>query len=292
MKWKLWIFPLFAAICAAQIRIDCGATTTSYDAGGAWLPDMFFTGGLTIAKTPGGTSVQNTIRYGTFRYEIPAPAGSYRIALHFIEQYTAVPGHNVFDVSVDGVKLLKAYDIVADVGENAEVVKQLFVKHATGNPLVILFQTIASSARVAAIEVTPDAAGFGMLDVCIGQSCQLALNTATAPSQASLQSWTWANCVSTNGTAAYTCNPNPAIASYSDRMLVILWPDATNFAGADGVTGQATINISSVGLHNIKAADGSTDLPAKSIPIDRPTLLFYEPTNKIFIAPFIAKPAN
>lgn len=54
-------------------------------------------------------------------YEIPLPAGKYRVTLHFAEIYHKEPGKRLFDVLLEGKTVLESYDPCAKGFATADV---------------------------------------------------------------------------------------------------------------------------------------------------------------------------
>lgn len=82
-------------------------------------------------------------------WNFPVPVGTeVSVRLYFANRYdgTASPGQRVFNVDLDGTRVLNNYDIVADVGHNRGVMKSFDItsdgqvdidfRHVTENPLV------------------------------------------------------------------------------------------------------------------------------------------------------------
>ncbi|NJB86504.1 hypothetical protein GGR26_002272 [Lewinella marina] len=74
------------------------------------------------------------------RYYFPMEAGEYRVRLHFAETYWGAPGggsggpgSRVFDVVIEGNRVLNNYDIAAEVGSGQPVVKEFTVNNSDGN---------------------------------------------------------------------------------------------------------------------------------------------------------------
>jgi hypothetical protein len=57
-----------------------------------------------------------TGRYGAFRYEIPVPAGSYQVFLHFAETSLTTVGARIFHIDIEDVPTYQNFDIVARSG--------------------------------------------------------------------------------------------------------------------------------------------------------------------------------
>jgi hypothetical protein len=130
--------PTASLATGPEIRIRCGYSRPIFkDAeGNVWSGDRYFTGGSVtelpnqhIARTrnPG---LYLTARTGVFSYKIPLAPGAYELRLHFAETtYSPASslggGENsrVFDVQLNGIPLLKQFDIVSDGGANAADVR-------------------------------------------------------------------------------------------------------------------------------------------------------------------------
>jgi hypothetical protein len=103
-------------------------------------------------------------RHGNFSYAIPVAAGSYTIKLHFLESYfsSLIPnascqgvGCRVFDVSCNGVALLRDFDIVqAAGGAFKPIVREFHGLHPNGQgKLLLSFSPRVNYAEIRAIEV-------------------------------------------------------------------------------------------------------------------------------------------
>ena len=88
-------------------------------------------------------------------WDIPVAPGRYEVSLYFAELAFDNVGSRVFDVSIEGNKVLDGYDINADVGPKAGVVKT-FVVTTDGN-LDIDFGHEVENPKVAAISFKPAA---------------------------------------------------------------------------------------------------------------------------------------
>lgn len=127
------------------VRIAAGATAAYTDPSGhVWSADVDFMGGVTsvnarpvaIAGTD-AAPLYNAERYGdagaAFSYAIPGPNGAYVVHLGFAETYLQAAGQRLFDVSINGAKVLAAFDIFAAAGGmNRAVVRSFPVTVSTG----------------------------------------------------------------------------------------------------------------------------------------------------------------
>ncbi|MCB1640777.1 MAG: malectin, partial [Xanthomonadales bacterium] len=146
---------------------DPGDTLIAINAAGAeylavdgtdYLADTAFEGGSTqvstrnVANTEDDT-LYNSWRWGNFAYRIPVSNGQYRVSLHFAETYNSAPGQRSFDVALQGVPILTAFDIAAEVGLDTATVR-VFETTVSNNQLLIQFSNgSAGSARVDAVRI-------------------------------------------------------------------------------------------------------------------------------------------
>ncbi len=114
------------------IRINCGGDRYESPRGIIWESDRFFTSGYRyfLGRRTFTGEIENTDDdplYQTERYFIPAslqPAGyeiplipgKYRITLHFAEIYYQEPGRRIFDVLLEGNRVLDHYDLYSAQG--------------------------------------------------------------------------------------------------------------------------------------------------------------------------------
>jgi hypothetical protein len=116
----------------------------------------FNTGGAytTTAAIAGTTDdrLYQSERYGDFSYGIPVENGDYLVTLRFAEIYWTQPSRRVFNVLLEGVKVISNLDLVAKVGPNTAYDVILPV-HVTDGQLNIKFKSVADYAKVSAIMV-------------------------------------------------------------------------------------------------------------------------------------------
>lgn len=145
------------------------------DSGGtAWSADNYYVGGRTAGyANPEGAPQVDALytdeRFGNFTYAIPVPSGSYTVRLHFLESFfspVTAPsgicrgaGCRVFDVTCNGVELLRDFDIYQAAGGAFRPVVRTF-PHLRPNgqgKLVLSFSPKVNYAEVRAIEVIDEA---------------------------------------------------------------------------------------------------------------------------------------
>ncbi|MDB6056777.1 MAG: hypothetical protein JWO95_621 [Verrucomicrobiales bacterium] len=149
---------------AAPPKINC-----SGGAVGAFTDDTFFNGGLTFTATnnintngivnPAPMAVYQTQRYQSMTYTIPNLApGSYKVRLHFAEVYFTSAGQRLFDVKINGAKVLSSFDMFAAAGAQFKANVQEF--NAIPDPngrITIDFITVLNNAACNGIEIVANA---------------------------------------------------------------------------------------------------------------------------------------
>jgi hypothetical protein len=104
-----------------------------------------------IAGTPDDRLYQSE-RYGDFSYAIPVANGDYLVTLKFAEIYWTQSGQRVFNVLMEGVKVISNLDLVAKVGPDKAYDVTLPVRVTDGH-LNIKFKSVVDNAKVSAIMV-------------------------------------------------------------------------------------------------------------------------------------------
>ena len=153
--------PVAPATGTTTLRINAGGSAYTGAGGSVWSADQYATGGSPWTYTT--RDILNTtddplylmVRYGTsFRYTLPAAAGSYKLRLHFAECYFWAGGR-VFNVDVNGSRVLTNFDInVAAGGVNKPIVKEYTVTSVNGT-VTIDFNRVVDNALVSGIELIP-----------------------------------------------------------------------------------------------------------------------------------------
>jgi N-acetylneuraminic acid mutarotase len=113
-------------------------------------------------------------------WDFPVTSGNYEVRLYFAEiwQGAQSPGARVFDVSIEGIKVLDDYDVYADVGANKGVVKAFTVAsdsnldidfaHVVQNPAVKAIQILRPESAAGTLGALPQSLDFG--SVAVGSS--------------------------------------------------------------------------------------------------------------------------
>ena len=217
---KVIVNPATTGAVAYRLNAGGGAVST---AAGEFAADAFFTPapGTTYASTANVSGTTAPVLYrseragGRFSYALPVSNGSYSLVLHFAEFYWTQPGQRVFDVAVEGRKVLTNYDIVRKVGPFAATTETLQVT-VTDGVLNLDFSALFSEggrdqAKVAAIEVLAPVSAASPPTAYAGASQTLTLPTASAQ-------------LAGSGSAA----PGHALVAY--RWRQVSGPDSARFS--------------------------------------------------------------
>lgn len=113
---------------------------------------------LSIAGTT-EQQLYNTERFGTFAYAIPLANSTYVVKLHFAEIFWSTPGKRVFNVDIEGQRVLSNYDILSEVPWRTAIQKQYNVTVSDGM-LNLNFISVVDKAKLTAIEIYPATTSF------------------------------------------------------------------------------------------------------------------------------------
>ena len=207
---------------AVAYRLNAGGAAVS-TAAGEFAADAYFAPapGTTYASTASVSGAAAPVLYRTeragtrFSYALPVSNGSYSLVLHFAEFYWTQPGQRVFDVAVEGRKVLTQYDIVKKVGPFTATTETLQVT-VTDGVLNLDFSALFSEggrdqAKVSAIEVLAPVSATSPPTAYAGANQTLTLPTASAQ-------------LTGTGSAA----PGRTLAAYRWRQLS--GPDSARFS--------------------------------------------------------------
>ena len=159
-----------------DIRILAGSTAPYIDRSGRkWDPDRFFTGGVVLARPSArilrtlDPDIYRHVRQGDFQYDIPLKAGAYEMHLHFAETglldsisaESSGEGQRLFNVKVNGNRILNIFDVVSDA-DGANVADQRVFRNispAQDGFLHLSFGSFRGAAILNGIELLPMSAG-------------------------------------------------------------------------------------------------------------------------------------
>jgi len=129
----------------APVRLAVGGP-----GGGGWQADHGFVGGQSFhtgdvldssaVESPAPQSVYQYGRFGSFVYTVPGlkPGVSCRVRLHLADVDFDKPGQRVFNVGVNGKRVLTHEDIVAEAGAKDKVIVKEFTVPADAEGQVVL----------------------------------------------------------------------------------------------------------------------------------------------------------
>lgn len=146
------------------IRIVAQENPITDSEGRLWAADEYYSGGTAVCRRAmvesSGDALFQGERYGNFSYRIPVAPGKYRLTLHFAETWFGTAGApaidgRVFNVFVNGVALLRDYQVMKDAGGPNREVSKMFdnLEPNAQGLLLIEFVPVENYAEVNAIEV-------------------------------------------------------------------------------------------------------------------------------------------
>jgi hypothetical protein len=141
--------------------------------GRVWQADRYFQGGHvfeTLDHPIVGTReprIYQSRREGAFGYDIPLPAGTYELRLHFAE---TLYGENnvagggeasrVFNVYINGAEALHEFDVISEAGPSTADVRTFKdIVPAPDGKLHLKFEPFTNPALLSAIEITAGTPG-------------------------------------------------------------------------------------------------------------------------------------
>jgi len=144
-----------------------GDTYISQTSGIEYIDDEttgWVSGGSTYSASNsiGGTqddTLYQTERYGDFSYAIPMENGSYDIVLKFAEIYQDNPGNRIFDVEIEGERIIRDLDLIFRTDKYAAYDVVMPVSIMDGE-LNIAFVSVTDNAKLSALEIRREAGGI------------------------------------------------------------------------------------------------------------------------------------
>ncbi|MEZ4520678.1 MAG: malectin domain-containing carbohydrate-binding protein [Thermomicrobiales bacterium] len=123
------------------VRVNVGGPALTDSRGLAWQADSGSSGGGTYAvnSSIAGTAddgLYASERWGEFSYSIPLENGSYDVRLLFAEIWFSYPGQRMFNVSLNGARVLTDFDILSETAPMTALDKHVPV-NVTGGVLQI-----------------------------------------------------------------------------------------------------------------------------------------------------------
>lgn len=125
-----------------QLAINCGGGSITTKTGIRYIADYYYNGGESSAfgekqkiKYTEDKEVYHTERWSkdNLEYSIPINGeGSFVIILQFSEVYFSSKGEKIFDVEINGIKVLIDLDIFEKVGKNSALEEYITIKIIKG----------------------------------------------------------------------------------------------------------------------------------------------------------------
>jgi hypothetical protein len=126
-----------------------------------------FTGGATISHptntidlsgvtNPAPAAVYQTARDHNFTYTVTgyAPASTHTLRLHFAETYFSSAGARVFNVLINGTKVLSNFDIWATTKAENKALVESFTQAADANgTYTLVFTSVVNNSLLSALEI-------------------------------------------------------------------------------------------------------------------------------------------
>jgi hypothetical protein len=96
---------------------------------------------------------------GRFEYRFCVPNGVYKVKLKFAEIWFDAAGKRIFDVALNGTKVLMRFDISAAAKGASRAIDREFRTTVGDGRMVIQFLPVVSNPKVSAIEISPSLPG-------------------------------------------------------------------------------------------------------------------------------------
>jgi len=143
-------------------RIRAGGGAWKDSTGKTWGDDQGYTDGDTVStgrpiQAAKDAELYRTERWGSrFGYAFPVPEGTYRVRLFFAETYVKKKGERVFDVFINGKKVLADLDILKETGAVDKGLEKVIEGVASlEGKIDIQFLARVQNAKICAIEIVP-----------------------------------------------------------------------------------------------------------------------------------------
>ncbi len=153
----------YARFDSFVFRLNAGGPNFTDSDGIVWIDDTPYVNVAGTGNSPqpiAGTALDTLYQSERFdsggaepmTYRLPVGAGDYRVHLHFAEVFFTQPGERVFDVLLEGVPVLRNFDIVTEAGAATAIVKS-FDMRTLDSEVTIRFEGRVGAPKVSAIEV-------------------------------------------------------------------------------------------------------------------------------------------
>jgi hypothetical protein len=142
---------------AQSLNIDCGSYQSYTAADGTfWSANQYYVGGRQVytGYLPGLYGTARGGYYKDFTYAIPIANGLYAVTLKFVEIEFSGIGQRVFNVSLNGMRVLTNFDLVAQ-GAFFTPFDRPFPVAVTDGMIRISAEGVTGAAILNAIQIVP-----------------------------------------------------------------------------------------------------------------------------------------
>jgi lysophospholipase L1-like esterase len=240
----------------ASFDLTGNGASTSVNAGGtasgSFVADAWYSGGSTystsnaidtsqLASPVPPQAVLQSERYGEFTYTVPnrAPNTAQTVTLYFAESYWTAAGQRTFNVAINGVAVLTAFDIYAAAGANRAIARTFETTANSSGQVVIAFTKGGGPDNPKVCGITVSGAG----------STSYTLTVTRSGSGSGTVTGGGVNCGS-------VCSAN--VASGTTVTLTAAAASGSTFGGWSGACGGAasTCVVSMTGAQSVTAQFG------------------------------------
>ena len=133
------------------------AADQNYTGGTAWNANGYsYAVDVSSVTNPAPQTVYQEQRYGnsTYTFNNYLPGTNYLVRLHFVECCWSAAGQRIFNVYINGVKVLSNFDIYAAAGgQNKAVILEIPATADVNGRITIQFVNVVDNASICAIEI-------------------------------------------------------------------------------------------------------------------------------------------
>jgi hypothetical protein len=247
-------------------RINAGGPQVTNSIG-TFAADQYFSTPsevYSVTNAIAGTTddaIYQTERYaetdnGTFSYAFPVTNGTYKVVLHFAELYWTAANQRLFDVSIEGNKVLDNYDIFAKVGAFTATTETFNVT-VTDDTLNINFSAAVSDGgkdrpKISAIEVIntsvtnqPPVANAGNDITITLPTSTVTLNGSGTDANGTITAYAWTK-ISGSGTITSPASATTTVTGLTQGTSVFQLV-VTDNQGAQSAGDQVTVTVNPAG---------------------------------------------
>ena len=133
------------------------AADQNYSGGNAWNANGYsYTVNVSGVTDPAPQTAYQDQRYGNMTYTFTnfQPGTNYLVRLHCMECCWSASGQRIFNVFINGVKVLSNFDIYATAGaQNKAVIREITTTANANGKIAVQFVNVVDNASISAIEI-------------------------------------------------------------------------------------------------------------------------------------------